>query len=41
MLWKSKAKKLKALTNKDHDHKDNYKEIFTQLAQEIFDKIIE
>ena len=30
-----------ALTNKDEDHKDNYKEIFEELVKERFDEIKE
>ena len=37
----NQSKKLAALTNKDHDHKDNYKEIFEELAKERFDEIKE
>ena len=30
-----------ALTNKDGDHNDNYKEIFEELVKETFDEIKE
>ena len=36
-----KARKLLDLTNKDDDHKDNYKKMFEKLVKEIFDEIIE
>ena len=38
---KIQSKNLEALTNKDHDHKDNYKEIFTELVKERLNKITE
>ena len=34
-------KRLAALTNKDDNHKDNYKKIFEELVKERFDKIEE
>ena len=36
-----KARKLLDLTNKDDDHKENYKKMFEKLVKERFDEIIE
>ena len=36
-----KARKVLDLTNKDDDHKDNYKKMFEKLVKERFDEIIE
>ena len=35
------SKRLAALTNKDDDHKDNYKKILEEIVKEKFDKIKE
>ena len=37
----NQSNKLVALTNKDEDHKDDYKKIFEELVKEIFDEIKE
>ena len=36
-----KARKVLDLTNKDDDHKGNYKKMFEKLVKERFDEIIE
>ena len=36
-----KARKVLGLTNKDDDHKENYKKMFEKLVKERFDEIIE
>ena len=36
-----KARKVLDLTNKDDDHKENYKKMFEKLVKERFDEIIE
>ena len=37
----NESKRLVALTNKDDDHKDNYKEVFEELVKKKFDEIKE